>query len=161
MMNTKKTAFGITIATGAAALLTLGAVAPAMASDNTDSSSTSRVTHTVAQLVDGNTGEFSDTLRLVDLGTVSNSSPVVLAPSVSTGDIASGNAVGSGNDVTAPLLSGNDSAVGSGNSGSVSTGSIGTSVSNLVNGAVSGNSGSTGDISGSVSNLVNSILADH
>ena len=46
--------------------------------------------------------------------------------------------MGSGNDVTAPLLSGNDTALGNGNDtaiGTVSGNSVGTEVSDLVDNA--------------------------
>lgn len=42
-------------------------------------------------------------------GDISNESPVVVAPEV--GDVASGNAIGSGNDVQAPVASGNETNV--------------------------------------------------
>jgi hypothetical protein len=127
-MNTKKIALGITGAT-AAALLTVGAVAPAMADDHTSSSDT---TTTAVRAL----GDTWLTNHLV--GDVSNESPVVVAPSVDTGDIASGNAVASGNDT----------AVGSGN-----TTNVGTSVSDLVDGTV-------GDISSDVSDLVDDVMSD-
>ena len=121
-MNTmKKTAFGITGA-AAAALLTLGAVSPAMADDTT--------TTATRALGDISVGHL--------LGDVSTSSPVVVAPSVDTGDIASGNAVGSGNDT----------AVGSG-----TTTNLGAGVSDLVDGSV-------GDISGDVSDIVDDVTGD-
>jgi hypothetical protein len=126
-MNTKKTALGITGAT-AAALLTVGAVAPAMADDTTSSDTTTTAVRAL--------GDTWLTSHLI--GDVSNESPVVVAPSVDTGDIASGNA----------MASGNDTAVGSGN-----TANVGTSVSDLVDGTV-------GDISSDVSDLVGDVMSD-
>lgn len=128
----KKTAFGITGA-AAAGLLTLGAVAPAMADDNTSSSSND-TTSSVTKVLDG--------LHLKSM------SPINVDPTVDVGDVASGNAVGSGNDTSVPVLSGNDTAVGSGN-----TTNVGTSVSDLVDGSVGG-------IGTNVSDLVDSILGD-
>ena len=66
----------------------------------------------------------------------------VLAPNVEVlgGDILGGNSVGSGNSVDAPLLSGNETAVGNGNETAL--------------GNVSGNDVSTGDINSDVSDLV-------
>lgn len=128
MMNTKKTALVLTGA-AAAGLLTLGAVAPAMA-DSGDDNSSSSTTSATKILGDVTAHDF--------LGDVSNSSPVGIAPQV--GDVASGNAVGSGNDVSAPLVSGNETSVGNGTS-------VGTDVVDLVDSSV-------GDISGDVSDIV-------
>jgi len=113
----KKTAFGATAA--AAALAVVGVAAPAMASDG-DYSSTSK-------WYSSSSTQHTDTTT-------------VLAPSVDVlnGDILNGNSVGSGNDVNAPLLSGNDTAVGNGNDtaiGNVSGNSVDTSVSDLVDNA--------------------------
>jgi hypothetical protein len=153
-MNTfsKKTiAVGIATAATAAAIVA-GIASPAMAStgsvsplgggsDKTTSSNTSTVTQ--AQL---------DALRDVTTGVTGNSAwaPVTVSPSVNLGNVASGNAVGSGNDV--PLLSGNTTSIanndGNGNS-------ITSSVDNLVNQALSGNTASgtsTSTNSGSSSN---------
>lgn len=112
---TKKTAFG---ATAAAALVIAGIASPAMADDSTTtltkgySSVSERVTEipiVVAPEVDALNGGIGNDL----LG------------GIHTGDIGSGNAVASGNDVTAPVLSGNETAVGNGNS-------VSTEVSDLV-----------------------------
>lgn len=122
----KKTAFGMTGA-AAAALLTVGAVAPAMADDHTSSSSND-TTSSVTKIL-GDT--WTDVKTMV---------PTDVSPEVHIGDVGSGNAIGSGNDTNAPILSGNETAVGSGND-------IGTNVSDLVDGSV-------GDITGNVSDLV-------
>jgi len=139
---TKKTAFGLTGA-AAATLMVAGFAAPAMADDTTSSWDYS-TTSTSTSLAD-----------LFRVGDVSNDSPVVLAPSVGTGDVLSGNALASGNDVSAPVGSGNDTAVSDigdiGNGTSVSGGDIGTQVDDLVDG---------GDIGANVDNLVGDILAD-
>ena len=150
---TKKTAFGFT---GAAAvtLVVASFAAPAMADDTSSTwDYSSRATSTTTSL--------SDLLRT---GGVSNDSPFVIAPSV--GDVGSGNAVLSGNDVSAPVASGNEtvlndiasgtsvSDIGNGtsvNGGDVTGGDIGASVDDLVDG---------GDIGANVDNLVGDILAD-
>jgi len=148
---TKKTAFGIAGA-AAATLMVAGFASPAMADDTTSSwdySSTSTSTN------------LADLFRT---GDVSNDSPVVLAPSVDAGDVLSGNALLSGNDVSAPVASGNDTAVSDignisdvgnvsdiGNGTSVSGGDIGTQVDDLVDG---------GNIGANVDSLVGDILAD-
>ena len=148
---TKKTAFGVT-GVAAATLMVAGFATPAMADDTTSSydySSTSTSTN------------LADLFRV---GDVSNESPVVLAPSVDAGDVLSGNALLSGNDVSAPVASGNDTAVSDignisdvgnvsdiGNGTSVSGGDIGTQVDDLVDG---------GSIGTNVDNLVGDILGD-
>ena len=148
---TKKTAFGVT-GVAAATLMVAGFATPAMADDTTSSydySSTSTSTN------------LADLFRV---GDVSNESPVVLAPSVDAGDVLSGNALLSGNDVSAPVASGNDTAVSDignvsdvgnvsdiSNGTSVSGGDIGTQVDDLVDG---------GNIGTNVDNLVGDILAD-
>ena len=142
---TKKTAFGVT-GVAAATLMVAGFATPAMADDTTSSydySSTSTSTN------------LADLFRV---GDVSNESPVVLAPSVDAGDVLSGNALLSGNDVSAPVASGNDTAISDignvsdiGNGTSVSGGDIGTQVDDLVDG---------GNIGTNVDNLVGDILAD-
>ena len=138
---TKKTAFGLTGA-AAAALLVTGFAAPAMADDISSSDHYSSTSST----------NLADLFRV---GDVSNDSPIVLAPSVGTGDVLSGNAVASGNDVTAPVASGNETSVGNvsdiGNGTSVSGGDIGANVDDLVDG---------GNIGTNVDNLVGDILAD-
>ena len=148
---TKKTAFGVT-GVAAATLMVAGFATPAMADDTTSSydySSTSTSTN------------LADLFRV---GDVSNESPVVLAPSVDAGDVLSGNALLSGNDVSAPVASGNDTTVSDignisdvgnvsdiGNGTSVNGGDIGTQVDDLVDG---------GNIGTNVDNLVGDILAD-
>ena len=148
---TKKTAFGVT-GVAAATLMVAGFATPAMADDTTSSydySSTSTSTN------------LADLFRV---GDVSNESPLVLAPSVDAGDVLSGNALLSGNDVSAPVASGNDTAVSDignisdvgnvsdiGNGTSVNGGDIGTQVDDLVDG---------GNIGTNVDNLVGDILAD-
>ena len=163
----KKTAFGLTGA-AAATLMVAGFAAPAMADDTTTNHSAD-TTSTATSLTTG----LSDLFRV---GDVSNSSPVVLAPEVGTGDILggdllSGNALLSGNDVQAPVASGNETPIASGNDTSVSDvlnpstsvdpsvgngtsvsgGDIGASVDDLVDG---------GNIGTNVDNLVGDILGD-
>ncbi|WBU37046.1 hypothetical protein [Homoserinibacter sp. YIM 151385] len=126
MNTTKKTAFGIVGAAGAA-LLTVGFASPAMAATDveTNDSHDSTATH----LLSGS--EFTD---LFGIGDVTNASPIALAPEISTGDIASGNATASGNDVTAPVASGNETNAGNGNEANVGNGSgNGNSVGNVTN----------------------------
>jgi len=162
---TKKTAFGITGA-AAATLMVAGFAAPAMADDTTSSwdysSSTSTTSATLADLF--------------RTGDVSNDSPIVLAPSI--GDVGNGNHLLSGNEVNAPVASGNETVlnnVASGNSASdiasgnangngawVSGGDIGTSVDDLVDGGDIGTSVDNlvdGDIGANVDSLVGDILA--
>ena len=128
----KKTAFGATAA--AAALVVVGAAAPAMAADYDYSSLTKSSSRTT-------TTHFEPT--------------TVLAPSVdalngdiSAGDILGGNSVGSGNSVDAPLLSGNETAVGNGNE---------TALGNVTGNDVSSGDVSTGDVSTDVSDLVDNV----
>jgi len=154
---TKKTAFGITGA-AAATIMVAGFATPAMADDTTSSWDYSSSTSTTST-------SLADLFRT---GDVSNDSPIVLAPSV--GDVGNGNHLLSGNEVNAPVASGNETVlnnVASGNSASdigsgnangnangngawVSGGDIGTSVDDLVDG---------GDIGAHVDNLVGDILA--
>jgi hypothetical protein len=131
---TKKTAFGITTV-AAGALLVGGFAAPAMAASDTDSStSTTSTTSSASQLND------LDLQALRDLafssGDLTTNAPLVLAPSIgdigggdlNVGDVASGNPIASGNEVTAPvtapveapIASGNETALGSGNTTDVS-----------------------------------------
>ena len=153
---TKKTALGITGA-AAATLMVAGFATPAMADDTTSSWDYSSSTSTTAT-------SLADLFRT---GDVSNDSPIVLAPSI--GDVGNGNAMLSGNDVSAPVASGNEtvlndiasgnsasdignvSDIGNGNGTSVSGGDIGASVDDLVDG---------GDIGANVDGLVGDILAD-
>ena len=101
MNITKKTAFGAIAAT--AALVVVGIAGPAMASDDTNDSPTSSYS-------------FNSNTE----------TPVVIAPDVKllngdnfnellnalNGGIGNGNAVASGNNITAPIASGNDTAIG-------------------------------------------------
>ncbi len=110
----KKTAFGATAA--AAALVVAGAAAPAMAS----------------------TGDYSSVSKYFSSSdTQHTDTTTVIAPSVDVlnGGILNGNSVGSDNSVDAPVLSGNDTALGNGNStavGNVTGNDVSTSVSDLV-----------------------------
>lgn len=146
---TKKTAFGLT-GVAAATLMVAGLATPAMADDTTSSWDTTTTSTSLADLF--------------RTGDVSNSSPIVLAPSV--GDVGNGNHLLSGNDVSAPVASGNETVindVASGNSvsdigngtsvtgGDINGGDIGASVDDLVDG---------GSIGANVDNLVGDILAD-
>ena len=113
----KKTAIG-TAAT-AAALIVVGAAAPAMASD----------------------GDYSSISKWSSRATsTTTDTTTVFAPSVDVlnGDLLNGNSVGSGNEVNAPVLSGNDTALGNGNTtaiGNVTGNDVSTSVSDLVDNA--------------------------
>jgi hypothetical protein len=142
---TKKTAFGLTGA-AAATLMVAGFAAPAMADDQTSSNDYSSTSTNLADLF--------------RIGDISNDSPVVLAPSVDAGDVLSGNALASGNDVAAPVASGNETSVSDlgntgiadiGNGSSVSGGDVGASVDDLIDG---------GSIGANVDTLVGDILAD-
>ena len=152
---TKKTAFGVTGA-AAATMLVAGFASPAMADDTSSSWDYSSQASTTSTST-----SFADFFRTGDL---SNESPIVLAPSI--GDVGNGNHLLSGNDVSAPVASGNETVlndIASGNSvsdigngtsvngGDVTGGDIGASVDNLVDG---------GDIGANVDNLVGDILAD-
>ena len=116
MNITKKTAFGATAA--AAALVVIGAAAPAMASEG-HSTSNKWYSSTSTQHTDYTT---------------------VVAPDVSVlnGDILDGNSVGSGNELNAPIASGNETAIGNGvgnGSGNVTGNGSGNSASDLVDNA--------------------------
>ena len=159
---TKKTAFGI--AGVAAAALAVGAAAPAMAStghdggDSSSYSSSSHSTSTRATDILGSTRAF-DAKDISTWAPVTTSVPLVLAPQVGVGDVASGNALASGNDVTAPVASGNDSALLSGNDTSALNGSgNGNSLGNVAGNTVSPSTGttvapSTGTSVGDVANV--------
>lgn len=169
----KKSAFGIATV-GAAVALVAGFAAPAMASASHVSSLADRSTHSASSTSSESTATQAqlDALRNVTTGigtgTASNWSPVVVSPSlnapVSTGDIGSGNAIGSddqvpvlsGNSVQVPLLSGNETAVGNNDGNGNLTGSVNTSVNNLVNSLTKdvGNSSSSTSSTG----IVDSIL---
>jgi hypothetical protein len=163
----KNAAFGIT-GVAAATLAVAGFAAPAMADTtesestwNTDSSTTTEFSEYQLDLLDGigyTTGSFN--------------SPLVIAPEigvgdVASGDIASGNAVASGNDVTAPVTapvaSGNDvtAPVASGNDTAVGNGSAnGNQAGAEVSDVVDSSSDLTSGISGSVSDIVDSVDVD-
>jgi len=143
MTITKKTAFGATIAAGA--LIVVGAAAPAMASEghgwNGGDSTTSSYSKSYTSTSHKNT-----------------EIPVVVAPQVDVlngdiangilgGDILNGNAVASGNEVTAPVASGNDTAIGSGNETAIGNGS--------GNGNLSGN-----EVSDVVDNVTDTSVSD-
>ena len=173
---TKKTAFATT-GLAAAALLTVGFAGPAMADTTSDSSSSS-----FTSLSDKDTrGELSSKISdLISTGSLSNESPVVVAPEVGVGDVLgggiltgdllggdvlSGNAVASGNDitapVTAPIASGNDvtapvtAPVASGNDTSVEA-PVTAPITAPVTAPVTGGDTST-DIGAGVSDLVDSV----
>jgi len=178
MISTKKTVFGIAGA-AAAACLTVGFAAPAFASSGHDGHGDS--TWDSSSISSTSTSTSADRANLLDGLTASGFNltpstntwtPIVLSPSVSTGDLlsgnstANGNTVGSqnpvlsGNDVTAPVASGNDTSVASGNSTPVASGND-TSVDG--NAVASGNdvsndvSSTTGDINSDVRDLVGGI----
>ena len=122
---TKKTVLGTT-GVAAAALLVGGFAAPAMADTSSDTESTWTTT---------NTSILESLDRIIGIGDIS--SPVVVAPDVSTGDVLSG-------DVTAPVGSGNDTSIGNGSG----------------NGNSAGNGNSTGNgnsASGSVDDIVDNV----
>ncbi|HEX4444409.1 MAG TPA: hypothetical protein VHZ81_12605 [Galbitalea sp.] len=172
MMNkfSKKSAFGVTTVAAAAALVA-GFAAPAMASTghsgSTDhaskwSSSNRQTTDTTSAVTRGQLDALRDVSTGVgDGSSASNWSPVTVSPTV--GDVGSGDAIGSGNDVpllsgntvSVPVLSGNTTAVGN-NDGN---GSISTDVNNLVSDALNGNS-ATNSSSASASDIVGSITSD-
>lgn len=129
MNTTKKTAFGI-LGAAATAALAFGVSTPAFADDHDSSTDYSKILTKV----------------LGDVG-LSNESPIVIAPDVSTGDVltgdvlsgnANGTEVGNGNVVG----SGNDTAIGSGNDTGIDVG-----VSDLLDSTV-------GDVTSDVSDLL-------
>ena len=139
MNISKKTAFGATAA--AAALIVVGAAAPAMASD-TDYSSYAK-----------NSARTSTSHQTTN---------TVVNPDIDAlgGDILNGNVLGSDNEVNAPLLSGNDTAIGNGNETAVGN-VTGNTVENDVTDLVDNGSSSTvtdlvdvdgilGDVTGSL-----------
>jgi hypothetical protein len=135
---TKKTILGTT-GVAAAALMVGGFAAPAMADTSHESTSTWTTT---------STSLFESLDRIVALGDVSNSSPIVVAPEVSTGDVLSG-------DVTAPVASGNETSAGNGNStGNGTSAGNGTDVSNSVDDIVD----SVTDVD--VSDIVDDVTGD-
>jgi len=153
---TKKTILGTT-GVAAAAFMVAGFAAPAMADTTSSHDTTSSWSQTTTSLLDNVSAIVGD---------ISTSSPVVVAPEI--GDIGSGNAVGSGNDITAPIASGNDTAIGSGNDTAVGNNSgngnsvggdtsVGSEVGDLVDGVL--------DVDGMVNDVLddvdlNSILGD-
>jgi hypothetical protein len=177
----KKSVFVLATA-GAATALVAGLAAPAMASVSHESSPANHSTHSTSSTSTESTATQAqlDALRGVTTGigtgTASNWSPVVVSPSlnapVSTGDVGSGNAIASGNDVPVlsgndvqvPVLSGNDTAVGNNDANGNLTGDINTSVSNLVNSLTKdvGNNASATDNSSStsVSGIIDSALGN-
>jgi hypothetical protein len=152
----KKTAFGITVAASAA--LVVGFAAPAMASTSHNTPLGDSSTHSSSSSV---TQAQLDALRTVTTGItggdISTWTPLVVSPEVGVGDVASGNAVGSGNDI--PLLSGNtvSAPVASGNE----TGIANNDANGSANGNGNGNATANGDsISSSVKDLVNNTTKD-
>jgi hypothetical protein len=166
----KKTAFGI-IGVGAAALLTLGAAAPAMANGSHGDSSNSTSSYKMSS--------WSTTNSSADHYT--NWSPITVAPSVKVGDVASGNLSGnevgndvangnsvgsndpvlSGNDVTAPIASGNTTPIASGNDTTVSGNAVGSgNTDNLLSGDSISQTvkNTTSDIGNTVGNTVSQTL---
>jgi hypothetical protein len=132
IMNTftKKTVFGVA-GIAAAAALAIGAAGPAMASTSHDStsseSSNSQSSRTTSSLWSATSlSSFNDALDNIandaTVGNVSNESPVVVAPRV--GDVLSGDAVASGNSVSAPISVPVTAPVASGNDASVANGII-------------------------------------
>ncbi len=172
---TKKSAFGITTVAAATALVA-GFAAPALASTGHDTSlggGTDKVTGTSSSSTNTSDTSSSDywtatqsrvqalrdfTSSLGDNDSASNSSPVTISPYIALGDVASGNAVGSGNDV--PILSGNDSAVGNndGNGSAVGNNDATSSVSGLVDGILSNNSASKTSSSSSSKTITSDVL---
>lgn len=149
MMNTKKTAFGIAGA-AAATLITVGLAAPAMASTPDGHSSSS---HSSTSSSQSSYEQMITRVTEILNGNTTNA-PVVVSPQIGIGDIASGNALGSGNTTSVgngtSVLTGSGNgnsasnsagnANGSGNSSSVtnSTGNIGDQVNTTVNGILGG-----------------------
>ncbi|KQM80925.1 hypothetical protein [Agromyces sp. Leaf222] len=167
--TTKRTLVGAA-AIAAAGLAAAGVAAPAMADDRVgdETSITESATSTdlfgdtglrgVTDLLDLGPVSFDDLGNITSRapitgGDVSNESPVVVAPGdiasdigSGNGDIGSGNVVGSGNDVQAPIGSGNETNVDLGG------------VSDLVDvGDVGDVSGSVGDVTGSVGDIVGDV----
>jgi hypothetical protein len=173
----KKTAFGIT-GVAAAALLTIGATTPAFASGLGDDHGTGG--HSSYSSSTTNATKSFD-VRNIDYKYQQESwSPIVVAPSVTVGDVASGdlsgNEVGndvangdtvgsndpvaSGNQVTAPIASGNETPIASGNDTTVSGNAVGSgNTDNLLSGDSISTmvKNTTSDIGNTVSNTVNSI----
>lgn len=159
MQITKKSAFTVA-GTAAAALLTIGFAAPAMA-DSSDTTNSADTTST--SFLNGN--GISDNLSPA---LAAHGAPIVVSPQV--GDVASGNALLSGNqangnqvvgDVTAPVASGNETTAGNvtGNTvGNVTGNTVDTTagnVSNSIGATVSDTvDSSVGDIGASVSDVV-------
>ena len=131
-MDIKKTAFGTA---AAAALIVAGTAVPAMAGDTTEGTGYSKWSSYSSQ-------------KTTDL----NVSPEVdvLGGGILNGDIGIGNAVGSGNDFSAPILSGNETAVGNGNE---------TAIGNVSGNEVSdiGNVSDVGNVSTEVEDVVDNV----
>jgi hypothetical protein len=179
----KKTAFGIT-GVAAAALLTIGATTPAFASGLGDDHGAGG--HSSYSSSTTNANKSFD-VRNIDYKYQQESwSPIVVAPSVTVGDVASGdlsgnevgndvangnsfangNSVGSndpvasGNQVTAPIASGNQTPIASGNDTTVSGNAVGSgNTDNLLSGDSISTmvKNTTSDIGNTVSDTVNSI----
>jgi hypothetical protein len=161
----KKSVIGIATI-GAATALVAGLAAPAMASAGHDSSLANRgalgtsSTRTESTATQAQLDALRNVTTGIGTGTASNWSPVVVSPSldapVSTGDIGSGNAIASGNQV--PLLSGNDTAIGNNDANGDLTGGINTSVSDLVTSLTkdAGNTSSTTSASGIIDSVLGS-----
>jgi hypothetical protein len=180
----KKTAFGIT-GVAAAALLTIGAATPAFATGVGDhhgsdgSQSYSSSTTSSSKSFDVRTADYTYELQ--------NWTPIVVAPTVNVGDVASGdlsgnevgndvangnsfangNSVGSndpiasGNTTTAPIASGNTTPVASGNDTTVSGNAVGSgNTDNLLSGDSISTmvENTTSDIGNTVGNTVSSTL---
>ena len=171
-------------ALAAAGLVTAGFAAPAMADDRSGDEAGVTESHASSELLgETGLRGLTDVLDLgpvsfdefgnilgdvasgsveggdVATGDVSNESPVVVAPGDigsgnSTGDIGSGNAIGSGNDVQAPIGSGNETNVDLGD------------VSDLVDvdstvGDITGSvDGMVDDVTGSVDGIVEDVTSD-
>ncbi len=137
-MNTrKKTALGI-LGAAATTAFVLGATAPALADDTTQSWSAD-TTQTKTRILES-------------LG-LSNESPVVVAPEVSTGDVHTGDVLSgvlSGNDVGNDNVVGsaNDTAIGSGNHTAID--GVDLDASDLFDSTV-------GDVTGDVSDLLDEL----
>ena len=147
MNISKKTAFGATAA--AAALIVVGISAPAMADEGEFSFSK------------GSQASYSErtTAIVPDIDVLGGDilTGDVLGGDVLGGDIANdlvgnvgnGNAVASGNEVNAPIVSGNETAIGNGNDTAIGNVSDVGNVSDIANGT---------DIGTEVSDLVDGVL---
>ena len=134
MNISKKTAFGATAA--AAALVVVGAAAPAMASDGDHSEYSKWSSRT------STSHETTNTVVAPDVD--------VLGGGILNGDALNGNDVGSGNELNAPVLSGNDTAVGNGND---------TAIGNVSGNSIDGNSVDS-EVSDLVDNATHTSVSD-